>query len=77
MRMPQKIYEEKSHFVMRLGLLLSVDPRSGVEKIRYKIEGEEEYAEVTFDGGNCVAVRITADSLGAIYKDVGKAVYGF
>lgn len=77
MKIPQKIYEEKSHFVMRLGLLLSVDPRSGVEKIRYKIEGNEEYAEVTFNGGNAVDVRITTDSLGAIYKDVGRHVYGF
>ena len=40
-------------------------------------EGEEEFAEITFCGGHVVAVNITGDSCAAIYKDVGRAVYGY
>lgn len=70
------ITEEKRNYIARLSLLLSADYRSEVEKVRYVPEGYDEYAEITFRGGNVVAVNITGDSCGGIYKDVGAAVYG-
>lgn len=74
--MKRKIYEEKKNYIVRLSLLLSSDYRSEVESIKYVRDGEEEYAEVTFRGGHMVAANITGNSCGAIYKDVGKVVYG-
>lgn len=70
------ITEEKRNYIARLSLLFSADYRSEVEKVRYVPEGYDEYAEITFRGGNVVAVNITGDSCGGIYKDVGAAVYG-
>lgn len=70
------ITEEKRNYIARLSLLLSADYRSEVEKVRYAPEGYDEYAEITFRGGNVVAVNITGDSCGGIYKDIGAAVYG-
>lgn len=70
------IVAEKENYIARLSLLLSCDYRSEVESVRYAWDGEDEYAEVTFRGGCMVAVNITGDSCGAIYKDVGKVVYG-
>lgn len=74
--MKRKIYEEKKNYIVRLSLLLSSDYRSEVESIKYFRDGEEEYAEVTFRGGHMVAANITGNSCGAIYKAVGKVVYG-
>ena len=74
--MSRKQRENKRNYIARLSLLLSADYRSDVESVRYVQEGEEEYAEITFRGGHVVAANITGDSCGAIYKDVGKVVYG-
>lgn len=74
--MSRRTYEEKRNYITRLSLLLTSDYRSDVESVRYVRDGEDEYAEVTFTGGHVVAVNITGDSCGAIYKDVGKVVYG-
>lgn len=71
----KKVEEEKRNYIVRLSLLISSDYRSGVEQIKYTHDKEDEYAEITFEGGHTVAVNITGDSLGAIYKDVGKVVY--
>lgn len=75
--MKRSTYENKRHYITRLSLLISSDYRSDVESIRYAREGEEEFAEITFCGGHVVAVNITGDSCAAIYKDVGRAVYGY
>ena len=74
--MKKNIYEEKRNYIARLSLLLSADYRSDVESVRYVQEGEDEYAEITFFGGHVVAANITGNSCGAIYKEVGKVVYG-
>lgn len=74
--MNKKIMEEKSNYIARLSLLLSSDYRSEVEKVRYKPEPYEEYAEITFRGGHVVAVDVTGSSCREIYKEVGLAVYG-
>lgn len=74
--MSRRTYEEKRNYIARLSLLLTSDYRSDVESVRYVQEGEEEYAEITFRGGHVVAANITGDSCRAIYKDVGKVVYG-
>ena len=75
--MKKATYENKRHYITRLSLLISSDYRSDVESIRYEREGEEEFAEITFCGGHVVAVNITGDICAAIYKDVGRAVYGY
>ena len=75
--MKRSTYEDKRNYITRLSLLISADYRSEVESIRYVKEGEEEYAEITFYGGHIVAANITGDNCGAIYKDVGRVVYGF
>lgn len=74
-RSRRSIIEEKQNYIARLSLLLSSDYRSEVEKVRYVPDGFEEYAEITFHGGHVVAVNITGDSCGGIYKDIGNAVY--
>ena len=74
--MSRRTYEDKRNYITRLSLLLTSDYRSEVESVRYVQEGEEEDAEITFRGGHVVAANITGDSCGAIYKDVGKVVYG-
>ena len=73
----RRVEEEKRNYIARLSLLISSDYRSGVSRIKYTRDLEDEYAEVTYEGGHVVAVNITGDSLGAIYKDVGRAVYGY
>lgn len=75
-RSSKAIVEEKRNYIARLSLLLSSDYRSEVERVRYVPDVDDEYAEITFRGGNVVAVNITGDSCGGIYKDVGAAVYG-
>lgn len=69
------ITEEKRNYIARLSLLLSSDYRSEVEKVRYVPEGYDEYAEITFRDGHVLALNITGDSCGGIYKDVGRAIY--
>ena len=70
------IQAEKRNYIARLSLLLSSDYRSEVEKVQYAPEGYDEYVEITFRGGHVVRVDVTADSCGAIYKEIGQAVYG-
>ena len=73
----KKVEEAKRNYIARLSLLISSDYRSGVGHIRYVKDLEDEYAEITFEGGHMLAVNITGRSLGGIYKDVGRAVYGY
>lgn len=74
--MSRRSYEDKRNYITRLSLLLTSDYRSDVESVRYVRDGEDEYAEVTFTGGHVVAANISGNSCGAIYKEVGKVVYG-
>ena len=74
--MSRRTYEDKRNYITRLSLLLTSDYRSEVESVKYVRDGEDEYAEVTFAGGHVVAANISGNSCGAIYKEVGRAVYG-
>lgn len=74
--MSKKTYEEKRNYVIRLGLLLSTDSRTGIMSAVYKKDGDDEYVEINYHEGQVVAVRVTGDSCREIYKDIGRAVYG-
>lgn len=70
------IAAEKENYIVRLNRLITSDYNSGVERIRYISDRDDEYAEITYDGGHVVMININRQSCGEIYKDVGQAVYG-
>ena len=83
----RQLQDEKSDFIKRLKMTFKADKRSEVESMNYsvipgfsedgsKVASYEEVITITFKGGVAINVNVTGESCGAIYKDIGRAVYG-
>ena len=71
--------EDKQGFVKRVKLALIADPRSNVEDIEYISNYEKsrlEVVEIKYKGGGKARINVTANSLGAIFREIGAEVYG-
>ena len=71
--------EDKQGFVKRVKLALIADPRSNVEDIEYISNYEKsrlEVVEIKYQGGGNARINVTANSLGAIFREIGAEVYG-
>ena len=71
--------EDKQGFVKRIKLVLIANPRSGVEDIEYISNYENsrlEVVEIKYQGGGKAKINVTANSLGAIFREIGAEVYG-
>lgn len=86
-RINRRLQDEKADFIKRLKMTFKSDRRSEVESMSYdvipgfsedgsKVTSYEEVITITFKGGVAINVNVTGGSCGAIYKDVGRAVYG-
>lgn len=74
--------EEKIRFVRGIETLLSMDKRSNVDSLAYKVEFHDEsedfydeYIDIIFQDGSYRRLLVTANSNGANLKAVAKEVY--
>ena len=71
--------ENKTEFTQMLEDVLRADDRSQVNSCTYSNENgfdRTEYVTIKFKGGYTVKINVTANSLGAIMKEVAAEVYG-
>lgn len=67
----------KEIWTTMVGSVLFFDGRSGVEECTYrKTDDGEEVVEVRYDNGNVAKINVTANSLGAIFREIAAEVYG-
>lgn len=72
-----RIYKEKAEFVNGLCDILRTDPRSNIELLHYDSNNEynDEVVHVCYRGGHHVKLLVTANSIGAIAKEIINEVY--
>jgi len=71
--------ENKKEYTKTLETLLKSDERSRVVSCEYSDRNgfdRTEYVTIIFDGGYMAKIIVTANSLGAIMKEVANEVYG-
>lgn len=72
-------YKNKAEFINNLCDLLRTDPRSSVDLLHYEIRTfdgyEDEIVHICYTGGHHVSLLVTANSIGAIAKEVINEVY--
>ena len=77
----EEIRAEKKHFTRKIEELLKADPRSGISSCEYitkeHLGAVGEYVELTTRSGQKSRICVTADSLGAILRDVTRQVYHY
>ena len=67
--------EDKKGYTEQLEALLMADDRSEVISCKYDKKPGLESVEIVYKGGYTVRINVTANSLGAILKEVAKEVY--
>ncbi len=69
--------ENKKEFTKQLENLLVFDnDRNDVESCKYDRKPNLEVVEIKYRGGYTVRINVTANSQGAILKEVAREVYG-
>ena len=70
-------YSKKAEFVNGLCDILRTDPRSNIELLHYEPNNEynDEVVHVCYRGGHHVKLLVTANSIGAIAKEIINEVY--
>lgn len=69
--------ENKKEFTKQLENLLVFDnDRNEVESCEYSAVPRHEIVEIKYRGGYTVRINVTANSQGAILKEVAREVYG-
>ena len=72
--------EDKKTWTEEIGKLLKTDPRSEVEYCEYLQpdikEAPEEVVRVMFRGGHWRDINVSCNSLGAIFQEIAREVYG-
>lgn len=69
----EDIYKNKEEFVNKLAIALTY-PGTGIQDVKYRKDGREEYAYVTYEGHAVRTVLVTGDSLIAIFKDIARSI---
>lgn len=70
-------FEDKKEYVRDLGEFIKKDPRSSIEEIAYEVaHGKTEIIKIIYRGGHEALVNVTHNSLGAIFVEVGREIYG-
>lgn len=71
-------FNQKEQFVMFIHATLTADNCSYVTWIKYNVDPESavEIVTIIYSGGQRTRINVTANSLGAIYKEIGAEVYG-
>ena len=71
--------ENKKEYTQMLEAILKADERSQVVKCEYSNDNgfdRTEYVTIVFKGGYMVKINVSANSLGAIMREVAAEVYG-
>ena len=68
--------EDKKSYVKMIELILKADDRSDIAKCTYIKSETLEEVRLLYNCGYKVRINVTANSLGAILKEVAREVYG-